>query len=733
MGISIVYLCRRLPIRLLAAFFSTLFLLSFAQAQTYQPGQAYFGRSNYIEYISGDLPVIFSAPHGGALTPSEIPDRLDDGSDPNFTTTTDSNTAETALALQAVFSSYYGHCPHVIICQLKRSKIDCNRSLAQGVYNANPYATQAWNEFQNYINISSNAAVARSGIGFYIDQHGQGHTIQRLELGYLLSATQLSYSDVTLNQSSYRTQSSIRSLGALVAGKFNLPFSQILRGSNSFGALMVARGYPSVPGPDMPDPGAGNAYFDGGYNTDVHSSHGSAGPVDALQIEANYTGVRDTSANRNAYALAVAQALDYFFTNYYGLDLRLAAPCVWAGGSGKCATATNWANGILPVAGNYILFGGSGGSVNNNLAALTTGSGRIYTLQFAANAGGSYTNFGNGISLVAGITNFSSFPQTVSNSLTLLASQTFSATSSPLSLFGNLINSGFDLKLNASASFYVNSVISGSGGLLKSGGGVLFLNGPSTYSGTTTNLAGLLLANNASGSANGSGALWVNGGALLGGAGTVSGPVFIAGGIAPGNPMGMLTITNGLNFMNGGSYFWSLAANSTDSPGSNYNQIVLSGGNLTLSTNAILVINFTNLASAPAATNAFWRVPHTWKVISMAAPAINSGMVGFKALANDSFPAGKFLSTVDYQGNVLLNYLPTPGPTVSPSLPGAGTGDVVISWASLAGVNYQLLFSTNLAGDNWQLLGKVQATGTNASLNDHAGSLPQRFYRVVIP
>ncbi len=117
----------------------------------------------------------------------------------------------------------------------------------------------------------------------------------------------------------------------------------------------------------------------------------------------------------------------------------------------------------------------------------------------------------------------------------------------------------------------------------------------------------------------------------------------------------------------------------------------------------------------------------------MAASTINSGMVGFKALANDTFPAGKFVSTVDYQGNVLLNYLPTPGPTVSPSLPGAGTSDVVISWDSLAGVNYQLLFSTNLAGDNWQILGNVKATGTNVSLIDHSGSLRQRFYRVVIP
>jgi hypothetical protein len=44
-------------------------------AQSFIPGVSYFGRSNYIQYVAGDLPMIISAPHGGSLTPSEIPDR----------------------------------------------------------------------------------------------------------------------------------------------------------------------------------------------------------------------------------------------------------------------------------------------------------------------------------------------------------------------------------------------------------------------------------------------------------------------------------------------------------------------------------------------------------------------------------------------------------------------------------------------------------------------------------
>lgn len=704
-----------------------------ARSQSFVPGTSYFGRNNYIEYIAGDLPVIFSAPHGGALTPAEIPDRVDDGSDPSFTTVTDSNTEETVRALQSVFETTFGHSPHVIICRLKRTKIDCNRSLDQGVYDTNTFATQAWNEFQNFINTGSNAAVALSGRGFYIDQHGQGHTIQRLELGYLLSASQLMNSDATLNATTYRNQSSIRTLGTVVSNQFAIPFSQILRGSNSFGGLMVTRGYPSVPSPAMPDPGSGNPYFDGGYNTDAHTSQNGAGPVDGLQIEANYIGVRSNATDRANYALAVAQSLDFIFTNYYGIDLRIASPCVWSIGSGKWATANNWSNGITPVAGNYLLFNGPGGAVSNNLAALTTGTGRIYSLLYATNAGGSYTNYGNPISLVAGITNFSARTQVISNHLTLLASQTFSASNGPLNFFGNVTNGGFTLRVNAATNLTMNGVISGAGGLAKTGTGILTLTAASTFSGATTNFSGALVVNNTSGSANSTGALFVNSGATLAGTGIVSGPVCVSGVITPGNPLGTLTVTNGLIFTNGGSYLWTLAANSTNSPGVNFDQIILSGGTLILNSNSPLILAFTNTATAPATNNSFWQSPQAWKIISLSGGATNPAVAKFNSISNNSFTAGKFISTADATGNVFLNFLPTPPPLISHSLPGAGTPSVTVSWSAVAGVMYQVEFSTNLASASWQLLGSVTATGNTASLPDNSGVAPQRFYRVVIP
>src|ERR1039458_9361207 len=160
--------------------------VSSGQGQTgYQPGQTYFGRSNYIEYIAGDLPVIFSVPHGGSLTPPEIPDRNCAGYSPDCATITDANTEELARAIQQVFRDYYyGHSPHVIICRLKRTKIDCNRELEEAAA-GNAYAQQAWHEFHDYIGSASSAAVASAGRGLYIDLHGQSHPLKRVELGYL--------------------------------------------------------------------------------------------------------------------------------------------------------------------------------------------------------------------------------------------------------------------------------------------------------------------------------------------------------------------------------------------------------------------------------------------------------------------------------------------------------------------------------------------------------------------
>src|SRR5215510_13577731 len=84
----------------------------------YNPGQSYFGRHNYIEYIAGNSPLILSATHGGNLTPAEIPDRTDAACGANVTTTADLNTRELVIAMQQAIHARFGTFPHVVINHL---------------------------------------------------------------------------------------------------------------------------------------------------------------------------------------------------------------------------------------------------------------------------------------------------------------------------------------------------------------------------------------------------------------------------------------------------------------------------------------------------------------------------------------------------------------------------------------------------------------------------------------
>ncbi len=296
----------------------SLLFISICGAQTYVPGQSYFGRNNYIEYIAGDLPFILSAPHGGTLNPSELPNRT------YGTFSTDSNTDLLALDIRKAMTNRLGHFPHVIICHLDRIKVDCNREIIEGAQ-SNALAEISWNDFQNFIGIAKQTVSNQFGRGFYIDLHGHGHPLQRLEIGYLLSAGQLGLSDTTLNgNSTYASQSSIRELNT--RSPFN--FAQLLRGTNSLGGLLAANGYPSVPSPSDPDPGT-NSYFNGGYNTDQHGSV-NGGTISGLQIECNSTNVRDTSVSRLMFATNLTAALEVFFSNHFGMNLSDDLPTISA-------------------------------------------------------------------------------------------------------------------------------------------------------------------------------------------------------------------------------------------------------------------------------------------------------------------------------------------------------------------------------------------------------------------
>ncbi|MEY3480788.1 MAG: hypothetical protein RIQ71_1563 [Verrucomicrobiota bacterium] len=314
-------------VAVLVGFASTTTAFAQTNLTNYVPGTTYWGRSNYTEYIAGNLPLIISAPHGGDTNPYELPNRTNTST---YTVTTDPDlwTANLARAIRTAAFNRYGRYPHVIICRVDRAKVDCNRDIVEGAQN-NTNTQTLWREFHEYIQIARRSVSNNYGRGLYIDLHGHGHDIQRNEIGYDLSDSDLfktTFSGTDEDQSTVRAMSK----------RSRETFTELVRSNLSLGALLEKRGYPCIPSPSNPNPGtnstgATNTYFNGGYNTQTYgTSTNTGGTIDAIQIECNYTNVRAKSASssydqdlavRATFASNLIASLDEFFK--YHLEMAL--------------------------------------------------------------------------------------------------------------------------------------------------------------------------------------------------------------------------------------------------------------------------------------------------------------------------------------------------------------------------------------------------------------------------
>jgi len=259
-----------------------------------------YGTNNYISYQKGTLPIVISVPHGGQLTPNTIPDRTCNSP----TLVTDSMTIELAREISNSLFQLTGSYPYIIYCHLKRTKIDCNRDLSKGACD-NSEAIIAWNEFHNFTqNAIDSAKKDCPDKAFYIDLHGHGHPIQRLELGYNIKDIDYDLDDAILNSSSYSSKSTIQNLAS--NNVLNLSHAQLLRGDFALGTLLGNKGFPSVPSKQILVPETTTKYFSGGYNIQYYTNS----TMNGVQIECN-SSVRNI-ANRKNFADALSLVLvDY--------------------------------------------------------------------------------------------------------------------------------------------------------------------------------------------------------------------------------------------------------------------------------------------------------------------------------------------------------------------------------------------------------------------------------------
>ncbi len=206
------------------------------------------------------------------------------------------------------------------------------------------------------------------------------------------------------------------------------------------------------------------------------------------------------------------------------------------GADPKWTTASNWSGGVAPSPGDDLFFpaGPPQLTANNDFPSGTTFNSIIFS-------GASYNLGGNAIALNAGIIATNGINNYINNPLILNSNQSFTIDigSGSINLYGAIDTNGKDLTfdMGASSLAQVLAVISGAGGLVKTGAGSALLYESNTFAGPVQVLQGALSIYDGHALGDTDGSTTVLNGAVLTFAGssfTVPEPVVLAGSLNTG-------------------------------------------------------------------------------------------------------------------------------------------------------------------------------------------------------
>jgi len=262
---------------------------------------------NHVKYLQGTLPIIISSSHGGDYKPEDIPNRT------SGVFEMDDFTQELTLDIIEEFFAQTRQYPHAVIMNLARIKVDANRPLDEATTNDRK-AIASYKSFHDFIEESKRSVEKNHFKGLYLDIHGQSHSHNAIEFGYLLPNSILRNDNNKLEE--YDGYSSIKA--QMNFSPFT--FSEQIRGNFSLGTLMSDRGYDSIPSCTKPYANDDNEYFEGAHNTKTHGSL-IDGDISAIQVEFPYN-CRESKEARKDTAKALVSSLIEYMLIHYGVDLK---------------------------------------------------------------------------------------------------------------------------------------------------------------------------------------------------------------------------------------------------------------------------------------------------------------------------------------------------------------------------------------------------------------------------
>ena len=209
-----------------------------------------FAAADFIAVQKGDLPIIFSAPHGGMMPIPGVPERKGEGmkkGGAGFFAGRDENTELLAAAIAAAVEKRLGKKPFFVIAKAHRKYVDANRPLEIAV--EHPRAREVYDAYRGRLAEFCDDVQKRFGHGLLIDVHGQASARDTVFRGTHNGATD-----------------------ALLAKMFG---EKIHAGPQSVAGLLVARGINMKPTDTSPEASG----FTGGHIVQTYGKHEGIGAV----------------------------------------------------------------------------------------------------------------------------------------------------------------------------------------------------------------------------------------------------------------------------------------------------------------------------------------------------------------------------------------------------------------------------------------------------------------------